>query len=301
MSIPSIIKDQQISEAKILAEALPYMKKFAGETFVIKFGGNAMINDDLTKNFAKDIVMLKQVGINPIVVHGGGPQINLMLKKLNIESKFIDGMRVTNQDSIDIVEMVLSGPINKRIVSEINKVGGLAVGISGKDGDLIESRKLRHVKSDPDSNVETILDLGFVGEPTVINPEILIVLEESNIIPVIAPISFGINGETFNNNADSVASSIASSLVASKLIILTDVPGVMDQNNNLLSNLTINQANEYISNGTISGGMIPKVSTAINAVKKNTDAAHIIDGRIDHILLLEIFTNHGTGTMITPF
>lgn len=303
MSIPTTthITPSQMNEARILSEALPYMKKFAGETFVIKFGGSAMIDDSLTESFAKDIVMLKQVGINPVIVHGGGPQINAMLAKLKIKSEFIDGIRVTNQDSIGVVEMVLSGPINKRIVSCINKVGGLAVGISGKDGNLMESRKLRLTKKGSNFNVEKIIDLGFVGEPTVINPEILVVLEESDVIPVISPIGFGIGGETFNINADSVAGAIASSLVASKLIILTDVPGILGSDNKLLNDMTVTQAQEYISNGTVTGGMIPKLETSINAVKKNTEAAHIIDGRTPHILLLEIFTKYGTGTMVTEF
>lgn len=287
-----------LNKANMLAEALPYMRQFAGETFVIKYGGSAMDGGELAVKFARDIVLMKQVGINPVIVHGGGPQINAMLAKLKIQSSFIDGLRVTDHDTVDIVEMVLSGSINKQIVSSINAAGGSAVGLSGKDGNLIEAKKLRRTKRDPDSNIEKILDLGFVGEPTMVNPDILVVFEESDIIPVIAPIGIGENGETFNINADSVAGAIASSLAASKLLILTDVPGVLNKEGELISELTTTQARKLIKDGTISGGMIPKVETCIAAVEHHTEAAHILDGRIPHVLLLEVFTEHGTGTMI---
>ncbi|MDA0781142.1 MAG: acetylglutamate kinase [Rickettsiales bacterium] len=300
MSQKSKEKDRvkQLEKAKILSEALPYMRQFAGETFVIKYGGSAMGNPELAKTFARDVVMLKQVGINPIIVHGGGPQISSMLEKLKIQSSFIDGLRVTDQATVEIVEMVLSGSINKQIVSEINMAGGMAIGISGKDGGLISARKLRRTKSDPDSNIEQILDLGFVGEPTDINPETLVMFEESDIIPVIAPIGRGANGETYNINADSAAGAIASSIAATKLLMLTDVPGILDKNGELISEITISQAQKLIRNKTISGGMIPKVETCINALNNHTEAAHILDGRLPHVLLLEIFTELGTGSMI---
>lgn len=291
-------KDDLLKKAETLSEALPFMKQFAGETFVIKFGGSAMGDPELAKKFAHDVVLLKQIGINPVIVHGGGPQIGKMLDRLKIKSEFIDGLRVTDEATVEIVEMVLAGSINKHIVSEINAAGGLAVGLCGKDGALIEARKLRRSKRDPDSNIEKILDMGFVGEPTMVNPDILVVFEESHIIPVIAPIGVGEKGETFNINADTAAGAIAASLAARKLMMLTDVAGVLDNKKNLISNLTISQANKLIKNGTISGGMIPKVETCIDAVKRNTEAAHILDGRLPHVILLEIFTEHGTGTMI---
>jgi acetylglutamate kinase len=291
---------EQIIKAELLSEALPYMREFAGETFVIKYGGSAMGNKELSQTFARDVVLLKQVGINPIIVHGGGPQISQMLEKLKIQSSFIDGLRVTDAATVEIVEMVLSGSINKQIVTEINAAGGMAMGISGKDGNLISARKLRRTKKDPDSNIEQILDLGFVGEPTDINPEALVFFEESDIIPVIAPIGLGDNGETYNINADSAAGAIAAALAAHKLIMLTDVPGVLDKEGKLISRLTFNEAQKFLRNGTISGGMIPKVETCMDALSNHAEAAHILDGRIPHVLLLELFTEHGTGTMIVP-
>jgi len=231
-------------------------------------------------------------------VHGGGPQISRMLDKLKIKSEFVDGLRVTDKESVEIVEMVLSGAINKQIVQEIQDAGGIAIGLSGKDGDLIEARKLRRTKKDPDSNIEKILDLGFVGEPAKINPEILLALEESNIIPVIAPIGIDENGDTYNINADTAAGAIAAALCASKLLMLTDVPGVLDANNKLISKIPLAKAKAMIADGTITGGMIPKVETCMEAVENNVEAAHILDGRVPHVVLLEIFTEHGTGTMI---
>lgn len=291
-------EENYLQKARVLAEALPYMRQFSGDTFVIKYGGSAMGNKELAKTFAKDIVMLKQVGINPVVVHGGGPQISAMLDKLKIKSSFVDGLRVTDQETVEIVEMVLSGSINKQIVSEISQAGGIAIGISGKDGGLISARRLRRTKSDPDSNIEQILDLGFVGEPVHINPEAIVAFEESDVIPVIAPIGRGENGETFNINADSVAGAIAAALGATKLIMLTDVPGILDKDKNVISELTISEARKLIKDQTINGGMIPKVETCINAMESHIDAAHILDGRIPHVLLLEIFTEHGSGSMI---
>ncbi len=290
--------DQYIQKAQILAEALPYMRTFSGETFVIKYGGSTMGDDHLAQIFARDVVLLKLVGINPVIVHGGGPQISKMLEKLKIKSTFIDGLRVTDQATVDIVEMVLSGSINKKIVTEINKAGGTAIGLSGKDGNLITAQKLRRTKKDPDSNIEQILDLGFVGEPVDIDPEALIVLEESDVIPVIAPIGRGINGETYNINADSVAGAVASALGASKLLLLTDVPGILDKDKNLISQVSVSDAKKLMKQGVISGGMIPKVETCIDALQNNVDAAHILDGRVPHVLLLEIFTELGTGTML---
>jgi len=294
----SNVEESFLKKAKTLSEALPYMKEFSGETFVIKFGGSAMGNPELSRKFAEDIVLMKQMGINPIIVHGGGPQIGKMLEKLKIKSSFIDGLRVTDKDTVEIVEMVLSGSINKEIVTSINSAGGAAIGLSGKDGGLIEAQKLKRRRKDPDSNIENILDLGFVGEPTYINPELFVIFEETEIIPVIAPIGLGAKGETYNINADTAAGAIASALAARKLIMLTDVPGVLDKEGNLLSQITVNDVPKLIKNKTISGGMIPKVETCVNALSNGVGAAHILDGRMEHVLLLEIFTEHGTGTMI---
>ncbi|MDX1974090.1 MAG: acetylglutamate kinase [Rickettsiales bacterium] len=283
-----------------LSEALPYMREFAGETFVVKYGGAAMGDPALARKFAEDIVLLKQVGINPIVVHGGGPQIGKMLERLKIKSSFVDGLRVTDSAAVEIVEMVLSGSINKHIVSEINAAGGMAMGISGKDGNLIEARKLRRHVRDPDSNIEKILDLGFVGEPVRINPVLLQEFSESNLIPVIAPIGIGPKGETFNINADTAAGAIAGALAASKLMILTDVPGVLNKKGELISELSIKEAKRLIKDKTASGGMIPKIETCIHALDNDVEAAHILDGRLPHVLLLETFTKYGAGTMIHP-
>jgi len=292
------IKDEIVAKAKTLSEALPYMRKFAGETFVIKFGGSAMGDKELAKKFARDVVLMKQVGINPVIVHGGGPQIGAMLEKLKIKSSFIDGLRVTDKATVEIVEMVLSGSINKQIVTDINEAGGSAVGLSGKDSGLIEARKLKRTKRDTDSNIEKILDLGFVGEPVSINPEIFMAFEDTDIIPVIAPIGLGPKGETYNINADTAAGAIASALAARKLIMLTDVPGVLSEDKKLISKMSIKDAKKYIKNGTIHGGMIPKVETCVDAVQTSVEAAHILDGRQEHVLLLEVFTKHGSGTMI---
>lgn len=291
-------KDNLLRIAKTVSEALPYIREFAGETFVIKFGGHAMGDDSLTRNFARDIVLLKHIGVNPIVVHGGGPQIGQMLERLKIQSSFVDGLRVTDQETVEIVEMVLCGSINKQIVSEINRAGGLAMGLSGKDGNLIKARKLRRTKRDPDSNIEKILDLGFVGEPMEINPMIFEDVLDSDVIPVIAPIGVGENGETYNINADTAAGAIAGALAAKKLLMLTDVAGILNKEKELISELTVKEALALIEDGTISGGMIPKVETCIEALKNDVEAAHILDGRIPHVLLVEIFTSHGASTMI---
>lgn len=287
-----------LEKAGILADALPYMREFAGETVVIKYGGHAMGDKSLAANFARDIVLLKQVGMNPVIVHGGGPQIGEMLDRLKIQSTFVDGLRVTDAATVDIVEMVLCGSINKQIVTAINGAGGFAVGLSGKDGNLIKARKLRRSKKDPGSNIEKILDLGFVGEPEDVNPHILKTLEESDIIPVIAPIGVGSSGETYNINADTSAGAIASALGAARLLMLTDVPGVLSDTKQLMPEITVERAKTLIQTGTISGGMIPKVETCLNAVERGVDAAVILDGRVPHAVLLELFTPHGAGTLI---
>lgn len=287
-----------LEKAGILSDALPYMREFAGETVVIKYGGHAMGDKSLAANFARDIVLLKQVGMNPVIVHGGGPQIGEMLDRLKIQSTFVDGLRVTDAATVEIVEMVLCGSINKQIVTAINSAGGFAVGLSGKDGNLIKARKLRRSKKDPDSNIEKILDLGFVGEPETVNPHILTTLEESDIIPVIAPIGVGGSGETYNINADTSAGAIASALGAARLLMLTDVPGVLSDTKQLMPEITVERAKTLIQAGTISGGMIPKVETCLNAVEKGVDAAVILDGRVPHAILLELFTPHGAGTLI---
>jgi acetylglutamate kinase len=291
-------RDAWLRTVSTLSEALPYMRQFANETFVIKYGGNAMGDGATSRQFAEDIVLLKQVGIHPIVVHGGGPQIGKMLERLKIQSSFIDGLRVTDAAAVEVVEMVLSGSINKQIVSEINAAGGMAVGISGKDGQLIEARKLRRHTKDPDSNIEKILDLGFVGEPVRINPALLQSFAESDIIPVIAPIGLGAGGETFNINADTAAGALAASLAAAKLMILTDVAGVLNKDGDLISEMTIREARKLEKDGVISGGMIPKIETCIHALENDVEAAHILDGRLPHVLLLEVFTKYGAGTMV---
>ncbi len=287
-----------LEKAGILADALPYMRAFAGETVVIKYGGHAMGDEDLAADFAKDIVLLKQVGMNPVVVHGGGPQIGDMLDRLKIQSSFVDGLRVTDAETVDIVEMVLCGSINKKIVTAINGAGGFAVGLSGKDGNLIKARKLRRSKKDPGSNIEKILDLGFVGEPTDINPHILDTFEDSDIIPVIAPIGVGKGGETYNINADTSAGAIAAAMGAKRLLMLTDVAGVKSDIGHLSPEITVERARTLIQSGTISGGMIPKVETCLQAVEQSVEAAVILDGRVPHAVLLELFTPHGAGTLI---
>ncbi len=284
--------------AQTITEALPYMRRYSGKTFVIKYGGHAMGDRSLSDIFARDIVLLKQVGIHPVVVHGGGPQIGKMLERLKVTSEFVDGLRVTDSDTVEVVEMVLSGSINKHIVSVINDAGGTAIGLSGKDGALIQASKLRRTRRDPDSNIESILDLGFVGEPQQINPQILGSLQQAGMIPVIAPIGVGANGETYNINADTVAGAVAGAVGAARLLLLTDVPGVLDQEGNLLTDLSTEDVRALMADGTISGGMIPKLETCIGAIGKGVDAAVILDGRVAHTLLLEIFTERGIGTLI---
>ena len=294
--MPDAVTDPA-AKAATLAAALPYLRRYAGTTIVIKYGGHAMGDDALGRNFAEDIVLLKQVGMNPIVVHGGGPQIGQMLERLKIKSEFVDGLRVTDGATVEIVEMVLSGSINKEIVTAINKAGGHAVGLSGKDADLIHAKKLQRTQRDPDSHIEKLLDLGFVGEPTKVNARVLELFRNSDIIPVIAPIGVGDDGETYNINADTVAGAVAAEVQAKRFLLLTDVPGVLDRDKNLIHTLTIEEAERLIGDGTISGGMIPKVATCLEAVIGGVEAAVIIDGRVPHAILLELFAE-GAGTLI---
>ncbi len=287
-----------LTKAGILSEALPFMRRFAGKTVVIKYGGHAMGDDSLGDLFARDVVLLKQIGINPVIVHGGGPQIGKMLERLKIQSEFIDGLRVTDKATVEIVEMVLAGSINKSIVGAINRAGGTAVGLSGTDGTLIQARRLTRTKVDPDSNIEKVLDLGFVGEPEAVNPHILSVFARSDIIPVIAPTGIGKDGETYNINADTAAGAIAGALGATRLLLLTDVKGVLDKSKTLIPELTLEDARRLIADGTISGGMIPKIETCMSAVLQGVEASVILDGRVPHALLLEIFTAGGAGTLV---
>ena len=284
--------------ARTLTEALPFMRRYAGCTFVVKYGGHAMGDSELAAIFARDIALMKQVGLHPIVVHGGGPQIGRMLERLKVKSAFIDGLRVTDAETVEVVEMVLAGSINKRIVSAINEVGGRAIGLSGKDGGLIQATRLRRTRRDPESNIEKVLDLGFVGEPSRIDPQILSALESSGMIPVIAPIGVGPDGETLNINADTAAGAIAAAVGATRLLMLTDVVGVLDAQGALVPDLSVTQTRRLIAEGTISGGMIPKVETCLSAVEHGTDGAVILDGRVPHCLLLEAFTDRGVGTII---
>ncbi len=284
--------------ASTLIEALPYMRRFAGSTFVIKYGGHAMGSPELARDFARDVVLLKQVGINPVVVHGGGPQIKVMLDRLKIQSEFVQGLRVTDSATVEIVEMVLAGSINKQIVTAIQDVGGKAVGLSGKDSRLIEATKITRTVRNGDSHIEEVLDLGFVGEPSRINTQVLDVLRESEIIPIIAPIGAGPNGETYNINADTVAGALAGALDAKKLIMLTDVAGVLDGDGQLMPHFTADKARELMTSGIITGGMIPKLETCLKAINDGVSSAHILDGRLPHVVLLEIFTEAGVGTKI---
>jgi acetylglutamate kinase len=286
------------AQAHIVARALPYLRRYAGATIVVKYGGHAMGQDHLASQFGADIALLKQVGINPVVVHGGGPQINAMLERLAIKSSFIDGLRVTDAAMVEVVEMVLAGTVNKQVASLINRAGALAVGISGKDGGLIRARKLRRTKKDPGSNIESVLDLGFVGEPGFIDTRVIHALTGAGLIPVIAPVGTGEDGETYNINADTAAGAIAGALNAQRLLMLTDVPGVLDEHKQLIPDLTLARIQSMIADGTISGGMIPKVETCMEAVIQGVKGAAILDGRIPHALLLELFTEGGIGTLI---
>jgi len=283
--------------ARVLVEALPYILQYENRTIVVKYGGHAM-EGGVSENFAQDIVLMKMTGIDPIVVHGGGPQIGNMLGRLQIPSTFVDGLRVTDKAAIEVVEMVLTGTINKQIVTGINAAGGRAVGISGKDGNLVVAKKLERMKMDPKTLQSKPIDLGFVGEPEKVNGEVLRTIINSDLIPVVAPIGVGTKGETYNINADTVAGAVAGAMSAARLLMLTDVEGVLDREGKLIPKLTVAEARALIADGTISGGMIPKIETAIDSVEAGVSAAVILDGRIPHVLLLELFTEHGAGTMI---
>jgi acetylglutamate kinase len=291
-----VIPDAQ-EKASILAEALPHLIRYDEQTIVIKFGGNAMGDQALSDAFAKDIVYLKQSGVNPIVVHGGGPQIAAMLKKLEIKSDFVHGLRVTDKPTVEVVEMVLAGAINKEIVSAINRQGGKAVGICGKDANLMIARKITEMP-DPESNIMQAVDIGYVGDPVEVNPHIVEVISKSDLIPVIAPVGVSREGQTLNINADTFASALAARMKAKRLLLLTDVTGVLDQDKKLIPELTVAEAREMIRNGTISGGMIPKIEGCIEVVEAGVEAVVIIDGRVPHCVLLELFTEHGVGTLV---
>lgn len=287
-----------LNNADILTGALPYMQKYNGSIIVIKYGGNAMADSNLVESFCNDIVFLKQSGLKPVIVHGGGPQIGSMLERLGIKTKFESGMRITDEDTLEVVEMVLAGRINKNIASKINSSGGKAVGISGKDGSMIVAEKLTKQNSSNESNIEKIIDLGYVGFPKKINNTIIETLIKDDFIPIIAPLGIGVDGKTYNINADTAAGAIASSLKSKRLLILTDVEGVIDSNNNLLEEVNGKKIDEMIESGEVSGGMIPKLNTCLDSVNNGVDAAVIVDGRVKHAVLLELFTDHGAGTLV---
>jgi len=287
-------------QAAVLSEALPYMLRYDEETVVVKYGGHAMGDPDLARAFARDITLLKTSGIHPMVVHGGGPQIGAMLDKLGIQSEFRAGLRITDKAMVEVVEMVLAGRINKEIVQAINREGGKAIGLCGKDGNLMTVRKVTRTVIDPDSAIERVIDLGFVGEPDKVNPSVLRMVSKEDLIPVVAPVSPGADGETYNVNADSFAGAVAGALNAKRLLFLTDVDGVLDDNKQLIKELTVDEARRLIDHGTISGGMIPKVETCIDAVEQGVEGVVILNGKVPHAVLLELFTEHGAGTLITP-
>lgn len=293
------MNNSAVNTARVLIEALPYIQRYAGKTVVIKYGGNAMVDEGLKSGFGRDIVLLKHVGINPVVVHGGGPQIGRLLEQLGKESRFIEGMRVTDSETMDVVEMVLGGLVNKEIVNLINRHGGRAVGLTGKDGGLIRARRLTISRQSPELQAPEIIDLGHVGEVSAIDPSVVEMLEGGDFVPVIAPIGVGEDGHSYNINADLVAGKIASVLSAEKLILLTNTPGVLDKHNTLLTGLTPAQVDELIADGTVGGGMLPKVTCALDVVRSGVKSAHIIDGRVEHAVLLELLTDQGVGTLIT--
>lgn len=292
-------RNTAIQVASVLSKGLPYIQRFTGKTVVIKYGGNAMENDDLKRSFARDMVLMKLVGINPIVVHGGGPQIGDLLKRLNIGSRFVDGMRVTDSETMDVVEMVLGGQVNKQIVSLINQQGGTAVGLTGKDANLIRARKLAVENCSPELTRSEIVDIGHVGEVASVNTDVIDMLTRSNVIPVIAPIGVGDDGTSYNINADLVAGKVAEAVKAEKLILLTNVAGLKDKEGKVLTGLRAQQVNELIEDGTIHGGMLPKIRCALSAVENGVRTSHIIDGRVANATLLEIFTDEGVGTLIS--
>ncbi|MFN3911733.1 acetylglutamate kinase [Hyphomonas sp.] len=292
---------QALLTARTLSEALPYLQRYDNQTIVIKYGGHAMVDPDLAKAFARDVVLLKLLGIHPVVVHGGGPQIGAMLDKLAIKSEFKDGLRVTDDATMEVVEMVLSGPINKSIVRAINAAGGKAVGLSGADGNLIRARKATKTQKDPDSNIERIVDLGYVGEPEFVDVSVLKALRDSDadLIPVVAPVGIGEDGARYNINADTAAGAVAAALGASRLLLLTDVAGVLDKAKNLIREIRVSEVAGLIADGTAAGGMIPKLETAAQSVVQGVGAAVILDGRAPHALLMELFTEHGAGTLVS--
>ncbi len=287
-----------LAKAETLTEALPYLQRYAGKTFVIKYGGHAMGDRELARDFAEDVVLLKAVGINPVVVHGGGPQIGAMLKRLGVESRFVDGLRVTDKETADIAEMVLAGSINKQIVGWIGEAGGKALGISGKDAGLVVAEKVNRTEADTLQGIERHVDLGFVGEPVSVDASVLRTLADNGFIPVIAPVALGADGATYNVNADTMAGAIAAAIGAARFFLLTDVPGVLDKSGALMSDLTPADIAELRADGTIHGGMIPKLETCVTAVEAGVDAAVILDGRVPHGMLLEIFTQRGAGTLV---
>lgn len=288
----------KLAKAEVLIEALPYFQRYAGRTFVVKYGGHAMGDPEAAKDFAEDIVLLKAVGINPVVVHGGGPQIGAMLKKLGVESTFVDGLRVTDKATAEVAEMVLSGAINKELVGWIASAGGKALGISGKDGGLVTATKVQRTTKDPESHIEQAIDLGFVGEPSHVDTKILDTAVAAGMIPIVAPIGAGEDGHTYNINADTMAGAIAAALGAARLFLLTDVKGVLDKQGKLLTDLTPADIARLMDDGTISGGMIPKLETCVHAVEAGCEAAVVLDGRVPHAMLLEFFTARGVGTLI---
>ena len=290
-----------IKKANVLMEALPYIKRFANKTIVIKYGGNAMVEERLKESFAKDIILMKYIGLNPVVVHGGGPQIGSVMEKMGLETRFVRGMRVTDSATMDVVEMVLGGRVNKEIVANINRHGGRAVGLTGKDGELIKARKLEMTTVNPDTLTPEIIDIGHVGEVVAVNPEIIRALEQNNFIPVIAPLGVGEAGESYNINADLVAGQVAAALKAEKLILLTDIEGVKNKSGELISTIDIGDVQGLIDDDTISGGMIPKVTCCLDAINAGVHKTHIIDGRVEHACLLEIFTDLGIGTAVAKF
>ncbi len=295
----TLTKASAMNVAKVLTEALPYIQRFTNKTIVIKYGGNAMIEDDLKLSFARDVVLMKTVGMNPVVVHGGGPQIGSLLTELGIESSFVDGMRVTDSKTMDVVQMVLGGAVNQEIVTLINQSGGQAVGLTGKDATLIKARKMLIERGGPEIKVPEIIDIGHVGEVEDINRDVIDLLTGSDIIPVIAPIGVGADNETYNINADLVAGKLAEKLNAEKLILLTNIAGLQDKNGELLTGLSSKEVDRLIDDGTITGGMLPKIDCALSAVKNGVTSSHIIDGRVAHAVLLEVLTDEGVGTLIT--
>lgn len=294
----SLSTDQATNIAHVLNTSLPYIQRFQSKTIVIKYGGNAMTDESLKQSFARDIVLMKLVGMNPVVVHGGGPQIGQLLEKIGKDSQFIHGMRVTDNETMDVVEMVLGGLVNKEIVAMINKHGGKAVGLTGKDGDLIRARKIQFDKSNSEMNASEIVDIGHVGVVESIDVSIVKILDQADFIPVIAPVGVGIDGQSYNINADLVAGKLAEALQAEKLILLTNTAGVLNKDGKLLTGLKAQQVQELIDNGTIHGGMLPKINCALDAVKSGVKTAQIIDGRVEHAVLLELLTDEGVGTLI---